>query len=177
MNSGPILTRVAYDGRRAVTFRAAVLAAATTQRPGRPRWTEVTVYRTQRVSEDGATSVYVVAKVGRSILAHRRTCLEVNTRGMPRFIASPEQGRRQACLTCMPRIDPPAEDVVVEIDRHSLRQATSQRELEQIIFPHRDTRELFGMTHDLTRQLRDNDPDFARYWAESVAPELQHEGY
>lgn len=172
-----VLTRVAYDGKRRVEFRGAVLAAATTQQPGSTRWTEITVYRTQRVDEDGATGLYVVAKVGRSILAHRRTCLTTNTRGMDAWRATPEQGVRIACLECRPSLDPglPPGDVVVERDRCRLFQANGQLQLERIIFPHRASCYLIGMTGRLVTQLRERDPDFAAYWSARVEPQLIRE--
>lgn len=174
--TGQVLTRVAYDGGRKVEFRAAVLAAATTQRPGAVRWTEVTVYRTQKLDEQGAHGIYVIAKVGRSILAHRRTCLNTDTRRLPVFRAAPDQGKRMGCLECNPQLDPPAPDVVIETDRNSLRQANGQLELERVLFP-RGYRlsELIGMTGELVEQLQDSDPDFARYWDEQVVPALTKE--
>lgn len=171
-----ILTRVAYDGGRRVEFRAAVLAAATTQRPGSVRWTEITVYRTQKLDETGAHGIYVVAKVGRSILAHRRTCLTTDTRRMPAWRAAPEQGKRMGCLECNPQLDPPAPDVVVETNRHSLRQANGQLELRRILFPDGfHISQMVGMTGDLLAQLRQSDEDFGQYWTERVAPALTKE--
>ena len=173
--SGQVLTRVVFDGRRKVEFRGEVLAAATTQRPGRPQWTEITVYRAASINEQGASGIYVVAKVGRSVLAHRRTCLDTNTSGMDSWRAAPEQGKRVPCLACNPQVDPPGSDVVVERDRHTLYRAFDQRELVRVIFPQRDARQLIGMTGQLIVQLCETDPTFARHWALAVQPQLSRE--
>lgn len=171
--TGAVLTRIAYDGSRRVEFRGEVLAAATTQRPGIGRWTEMTVYRTHRITDSGGHGIYVVAKVGRSIMAHKRTCLTTNTRHLPAYVAGPGQGRRMGCLDCSPQLDPPAGDVVVEVDRNRLYQADSQLALFRVLFPGVNpgkalsgglqAQGLVGMSAALHRQLLDSDPDFQAY--------------
>lgn len=168
--TGAILTRVAYDGSRRVEFRGEVLAAATTQRPGIGRWTETTVYLTHRIGEGGSRGVYVVARVGRSIMAHRRTCLATDTRHLPAFVAGPGQGRRMPCLDCGPQLDPPAGDVVVEVDRNSLRQADSPAALAKVLFPGADLRlSLIGMSSALQHQLCDSDPEYREFVTQLTA--------
>jgi hypothetical protein len=174
--SGPVLTRVAFDGPRRVEFRGAVLAAATTARPGVGRWTETTVYRTHRVNSEGARGIYVVAKVGRSIMAHRRTCLTTDTRRLPQYLATPEQGQRMPCLECGPQLVPPAPDVVVEVDRHRLMQAPDPAALVRVLFPGADlSRALFGMSGDLVVQLHDHDPDFQTFWDARISAAARKE--
>lgn len=171
--TGAILTRVAFDGGRRVEFRGEVLAASTTQRPGVGRWTETTVYRTHRLSEDGGRGIYVVAKVGRSIMAHRRTCLDTDTRRLPAYLASPGQGRRMACLVCTPQLDPPGPDVVVEVDRNRLFQADSAHALAEVLFPGAGAGQAqVGMSAALQRQLLDSDEEFREYIRRLAAPGL-----
>lgn len=164
--AGATLTRVAYDGARRVEFRGEVLAAATTHRPGVSRWTETTVYLTHRLDESGGRGVYVVAKVGRSILAHRRTCVATDTRRLPAYLAKPGQGRRMACLDCAPQLDPPGPDVVVEVDRNGLFQADCPDALARVLFPGvSDWSHLQGMSSSLHRQLCDSDREYAEFTA------------
>lgn len=163
--TGAVLTRVAYDGSRRVEFRGEVLGAATTQRPGVGRWTEMTVYRTHRISDDGSNGIYVVAKVGRSIFVHRRTCLTTDTRNLLAFVGAPGQGRRLACLDCTPDLHPIGSDVVAEVDRNRLYQADSARALVRVLFPGVDPlRRLVGMSAQLHQQLHDSDIEYREYF-------------
>jgi hypothetical protein len=167
----PVLTRVACDGAHQITFQACVLAAATTQRPGAERWTELTVYRTQLGAEEPPAGLYVVARVGRSVLAHKAACTKVSTRGMAPF---QEDGadRRVPCRFCLPALDPPAADVVIERTKHALQRARTAADLGDIVFPRRNVAALRGMTADAVAQLRHADPDFDYWWDVAVAPAL-----
>ena len=168
----PVLTRVAYDGGRQIQFRAAVLAAATTQRPGAERWTELTVYRAPIADEEPPLGLYVVARVGRSVLAHRARCPKVDTRGMPPFTENPEGPRRVPCRFCLPSLDPPIPGAVIERTKHTLHRARTAADLGDIVFPRRVSDALRGMTADAVEQLCHSDPDFDYWWSVAVAPDL-----
>lgn len=170
----PVLTRVAYDGAHQVQFKAAVLAAATTQHAviQRERWTEMTVYRAPISNEEPPAGIYVVARVGRSLLAHRAKCPKVDTRGMPPYAEDSQEDRRVPCRFCLPVLDPPLAGAVIERTKYTLRRARTAADLGDIVFPHRSVDALRGMTADAVEQLRSADPDFDYWWATSVAPSL-----
>lgn len=168
----PVLTRVANDGEHQLRFPAAVLAAATTQRPGAERWTELTVYRTQIADEEPPEGLYVVYRVGRSLLAHKAKCPKLDTRGMPPFREEPGDPRRVPCRWCLPTLDPPMPGVVVERTKHTLQRARTAADLGDIVFPRRSADQLRGMTADAVAQLRNSDPDFDFWWNAAVAADL-----
>ena len=167
----PVLTRVANDGKHQLRFPAAVLAAATTQRPGAERWTELTVYRTQIADEEPPEGLYVVARVGRSMVAHRAKCSKVDTRGMGPFVERAGE-RRVPCRFCLPVLDPARPGTVIERTKHTLSRARTAADLGDIVFPRRSVDQLRGMTADAVAQLRNSDPDFDFWWNAAVAPDL-----
>lgn len=171
----PVLTRIAYDRNRRIQFRAAVLSAATTHRPGVGRWTELTVYRVPIGEEEPPAGVYVLARVGRSVLAHRGNCEVVNVKRMAAIATDPEAARRMPCLDCMPPLAPPDPDVVVERTKHQLLRVRSTQELGNLVFPRRTSGALTGMTADTVGQLCSADPDFDQWWSTVVAPYLTWE--
>lgn len=170
----PVLIRKVRDGDRHLSFAAAVLGAATTERPGAPRWTELTVYRLPRFSgEDPATGGYVVAKIGRSVLAHRFTCPKADPRRMPTLAAADADElavHRLPCLTCQPIQD--GRDVVLERTRYMVLQARDPEDLARTLLRGRPgdpvPTSITGIIAETVRQIRLADPDFDRWAAENL---------
>ena len=65
------------DGARLISFEGDLLATTSSRRDESPRWTEMSVYRTEKGS-------YVLEKVGRSIVTHTPGCKEI-IGTIPRF--------------------------------------------------------------------------------------------
>lgn len=71
------LTHQVRDGSRLITFEGERLGYISSQRDGHPRWTEMSIYRT-----DGGS--YVLEKVGRSVVTHMPGCPGIIGK-IPRF--------------------------------------------------------------------------------------------
>jgi hypothetical protein len=176
----PVLLRTALDGRRTVSFMAAVLAAATTQRPGAARWTELTVYRlAAKRADEPPRGGYVVAKVGRSVVAHRASCKRAQDKR--KLTPTSNRGDRgrvggwSPCLDCQPG-DTGA--VWMEEDRHTLLQARTPSELAKILMRGRPGQEpattLTGIVAETVQQIRRADADFDHWWPDHLYPEAEH---
>jgi hypothetical protein len=174
----PVLVRQARDGDQVIRFRAAVLAAATTARPGSVRWTEETVYRIPKASEEPPAGGYVVAKVGRSQVAHRPTCRLANPRRMSTWARSQDEPpeERMPCMECRPNLDPPITGVLLERTRYQLLQARDPASLAAILLPKGPAMTwMTGMTKQLSEQVRRADAEFDSWWADKVEPLLPKE--
>ena len=92
------------DGNRIYTFPGWQVAYSSSERPGVPRWSELTLYKT-------VSGEFYLQKVGRTTVAHREDCRFVNHR-MPAWLDAHEEAkvRRTACAECQPlvgdRMDP-----------------------------------------------------------------------
>jgi len=84
------------DGNRIYTFPGWQVAYSSSERPGVPRWSELTLYRT-------LSGEFYLQKVGRTTVAHREECRFVNHR-MPSWLDAHEEAkvRRTACAECQP---------------------------------------------------------------------------
>ena len=114
------------DGSRMLTFEGELLGSVTSQRPSSPRWSEYRLYKT-------VGGVYVLEKVGRSIVVHQPGCTKI-VEALNRFQTTnpgrdPEDGW-WFCESCIfdGRYDLTA--LLVEADRHWVIVST---EADQII--------------------------------------------
>lgn len=172
----PVLLRKALDGKREVSFYAAVLAAATTQRPGAARWTELTVYRLPRErGEEPATGGYAVAKVGRSLVVHLASCRRARDKRKLTPISNRVAlgpGGWAPCWECQPGEHGA---VWMEEDRHTLLQARTPAELSKILLRGRPGAEpvtvLSGIVAETVQQIRRADTDFDHWWPDHLYQE------
>lgn len=120
--------RTVRNGREILRFEAEVVAAATSQRPGVQRWSELVVYQL-------ASGQYVISKIGRSVLAHRPDCLLV-TDEMVSWLEAEEEAKvhRYPCLECLPevgnRMDP---QTMLEPSRYTVLRARDGEELRSVL--------------------------------------------
>lgn len=166
----PILLRKARNGDTPLSFRAAVLAVATTARPGAARWTELVVYRLPvDTAEEIATGGYVVSKVGRSLVVHSPTCSKADPRRMlhPDPWTEPDPARI-ACLQCQPYMGILDQRLLMEQDRHAVLQARTPADLAKVLLQGRPGTPLptavTGIVAEVLGQVRRADPDFDQ-WA------------
>lgn len=169
----PVLLRTAMDNGRRLQFMAAVLAAATTQRTGASRWTELTVYRLPRVDgENPPRGGYVISKIGRSLVAHRPDCVKANPRRMPSFASGKEEAAvtRVPCLTCQPEMGPIHPTTLLECTRYVVLQARTPADLAKVLLQGRPgepaVTSLVGVVAETMRQVRLADSDFDHWCAE-----------
>lgn len=150
------------NGRRVLRFDAVVLAEATSKRPGAPRWTELTVY-----GMDGGT--FMVAKVGRSLVAHAPECPSVSPR-MPTwldaagFAESDGEARvhRVPCIECQPAVgDGMDPQTRLEPTRYSVLQANTPAELVTVLTrdrPAGSASQVPPLVVEVLRQVQENAP-------------------
>lgn len=125
--------RTVRNGREILRFEAEVVAAATSQRPGVMRWSELVIYQL-------LSGQYVVSKIGRSVLAHRPDCLLV-TDEMVTWLEAEEEAivHRFPCLECNPdvgdRMDP---QTMLETSRYTVLRARDGEELRSVLTQGRD---------------------------------------
>lgn len=163
----PVLVRQVKDDRdQDITFKAAVLAAATTQRPGVARWTELTVYRLPKFpTEEPATGGYVIARAGKSLVVHRPDCARANPRRMSQLGMGKTDGL-VGCLTCTPPMHPPMPNLLLERTRYSLAQARDPESLLTVLRtarPGQPLQAITGIVGEAVRQVKLADPDFERW--------------
>lgn len=166
-NYGPHEVR---DGSTVLRFNAAAVGSATSRWDGAPRWTELTVYRLSNGS-------YLVAKVGRSLVAHSSSCPAAQPWRMPTWAEAGAEDeartRRVPCHVCQPAVgDQMDPQTLLETTRHSVLRAPGPSTLLAALMRGR-TGEHTGMmaeiVHEVTRQVRANDPTFASWWNQSWA--------
>lgn len=170
----PVLLRQVRDGEHDLNFHAAVLGATTSARPGAPRWTELTVYRLPLGDEvDQPRGVYVVSKVGRSLMAHLPTCVYARPHRMTPARQVPEPGERTPCLTCQPNILILAPDTLLERTRYLVLRARTPADLAKVLMQGRPGDPapvaITGIVAETIRQVRLADADFDNYCAANLA--------
>lgn len=138
--------RTVRNGREILRFEAQVIAAATSQRPGVMRWSELVIYQLP-------SGQYVVSKIGRSVLAHRPECLLITDEMVPWLEAEEEaQVHRYPCLTCNPQVgDQMDPQTVLEPSRYTVLRARDGEELRQVLTQGRD--HLPGIIRKLLHEL------------------------
>jgi len=147
------------DGGRVVKFTGELLARVSSERRTAPRWTEMELYRTER-------HVYVIHKIGRSIVFHLSDCLQAKQSRMPYGHEVPG-GVRQLDLRemfpapdCSPsRTDPP-ETLRFERTRSWAGIAeTAEKAIEMLHRNDSGRRSLDWISSDLLDLASDVDPD------------------
>lgn len=172
MQKSPCLPRVVRNGAQTLRFDAAVIGAATSERPGAPRWSELVVYRLPE-------GRYIVSKIGHSIIAHRENCprfkLKRGQWGMLRWIdAGPEetQIRRVPCPECLPviarGIDP---QTLLEQSRYGVTVAEDVPALMTLLTEGRPLNTLPKIVSEVLRQVYEADNGVLRY-ASALTPGL-----
>jgi hypothetical protein len=141
-----VTTRTVRNGREILRFEAQVVAAATSQRPGVVRWSELVVYQLP-------SSQYVISKIGRSVLAHRPECILVTDEMVPWLEAEEEaQVHRFPCLTCNPLVgDQMDPQTMLEPTRYTVLRARDGEELRSVLTQGRD--HLPGIIRKLLQEL------------------------
>lgn len=166
---GEVGLRTVRDGGRMLSFRAAVLGAATSKRGSTPRWSELVVYRLT----DGA---YLISKIGRSTVAHRPTCLRVNHRMIPWHVAvkhqtGDEREERVPCQDCWPDlshgIDPAT---MLEVTRYRAILAQDAESAARALTGDRAALLVPQLVRDILAQCAQSDVAFARYADADGAP-------
>lgn len=166
----PVLLRQIHDGSHVLQFHAAVLAAATTARPGAARWTELTVYRLPLGDEtEEPRGGYVVSKVGRSLVAHLPTCSTARRHRMELVSEVDYPGERVPCLTCQPNVLALEPTTLLETTRYLVLRARTPADLAKVLMQGRPNDPLpvtlTGIVAETIRQVRQADPDFDNYCA------------
>ena len=111
-----------------LVFDAELVASASSQRPGVPRWSELNVYRL-------TSGALILHKIGHSLVAHTPDCWRVRQE-MPTWLEAGEEGRvhRVPCLECQPTVgndmDPHTR---LETQRFRVYQARSVTEMIQVV--------------------------------------------
>lgn len=158
----PCLPRVVRDGARVLRFDAAVIGAATSERSGAPRWSELVIYRLPE-------GRYIVSKIGHSVIAHRENCPRVGKRNwrMLRWIdAGPEEAQihRVPCPECLPMvtrgIDP---QTLLEETRYRVTVAEDYEGLLATLTEGRAFDSLPQLVTEVLRQAYESDSGLMRY--------------
>jgi hypothetical protein len=167
MSNPEVLPRVIRDDHLGeLCLRAAVLGAGTTERPGAPRWTELTVYRLPQRVEEPPAGEYVVAKVGRSVMAHHPSCRLARPRVMarldPRSVMTVPPVR---CLECL--VDLSSPDTLLERTKFQVLRARTPGDLLKVLLQGRPgtppPTTPTGVVAEVVRRARQADADFDRY--------------
>lgn len=135
-------------------FEADVLATATSQRAGAPRWSELIVYRLTQSKQ------YVVWKIGRSLVAHRPDCSRVYPE-MPTWLEAGEEAQvhRVPCLECLPEVgDHMDPQTVLEATRYTVLRARDPEQLYQALLNR--TQRPTALVEHVVSQVRMNDAVF-----------------
>lgn len=138
--------RTVRNGREILRFEAQVVAAATSQRPGVMRWSELVVYQLP-------SNQYVISKIGRSVLAHRPECVLVTDEMVPWLEAEEEAlVHRYPCLVCTPLVgDQMDPQTLLEPSRYTVLRARDGEELREVLTQGRE--HLPGIIRKLIQKL------------------------
>jgi hypothetical protein len=152
------MTHQVRDGTRLLSFEGDVLATISSQRDD-PRWTEMTLYRT-------VSGVYILEKVGRSVVTHMPGCSEI--RGtIPRFQAAhpgddPDEG--YTYHRCVPE-EYDFTALLVEEDRYWAFQTREPEDIVEALYRKRaGSRHLPRIGIDLLEQVSQSYPAFGDAW-------------
>lgn len=158
------------NGRHILEFHGDVLAVASSERPGEPRWSELVIYGISQ-------GCYVRSKIGYSLVAHRPECRRV-TPVMSSWIdledAVESRADRVPCVECQPAtgqgMDP---HTVVEATRYSAVTARSAEHLAKLLLetPGNKTSDRPSrLVARVAEQLASKDPAFAAQWSLIASP-------
>lgn len=148
---------------RKIEFDGTMLAEVSSRRSGAPRWTELRLYKTD-------SGIFVLEKVGRSVVLHAPDCREIlpDAPPLPRFQevhpgSDPADGTFWFCESCGRRAAADITKLLVEADRHwALVSETPDEIVESLYRRKGGARSLPRMSIDLLEE------------ASAASPELSH---
>jgi hypothetical protein len=143
------------DGSRLISFDGDLLGHISSARPGTPRWTEMSIYRTKGNS-------YVLEKVGRSVVTHMEGCV-----GIIGFQAAHPGDDPDIGYTyhdCVPD-EYDFTKLLVEEDRFWAIIAEDPERIVEALYRRREgVRHLPRISLDLLGRVSDIDPSFGSSW-------------
>lgn len=148
------------DGARLLTFEGDRLGYVSSKRPGNPRWTEMSVYRTQG-------GQYILEKVGVSRVMHMSGCPNIIQK-IPRFQeahpgADPEDNDFQYD-SCVPD-EYDFTKLLVEEDRFWATIAERPDKIVDALYRLRDgVRTMPRISLNLLEEVSQSDPSFGTDW-------------
>jgi hypothetical protein len=153
------------DGIKLLRFDGVLLGHVSSQ-SDQPRWTEMSVYKTWPASQhDG---IYVLEKVGRSVLTHVPGCTEIlEGKELPRFQAEhpgddPDIGYEYH--RCVPD-EYDFTTLLVEEDRYWATQCVTAEAVTEALYRRRGgSQHLPRISLDLLEQVERADPEFGSMW-------------
>lgn len=152
------MTYQVRNGPQRFSFEGELLASASSRR-GDPRWTEMSLYRT-------VTGVYVLEKVGRSVVTHVPGCTDI-IGSIPRFQAAhpgddPDEG--YAYHDCVPE-EYDFTKLLVEEDRYWAMYSSNPADVVDALYRKKDqARHLPRTSIELLEQASRADSRFGQQW-------------
>lgn len=146
------------DGSRLLAFEGEMLGTISSRR-GDPRWTEMTLYRTQK-------GQYILEKVGCSVMTHMPGCSEI-IGNIPRFQvehpgADPDVGF--IYHSCVPE-EYDFTSLLVESNRYWATVVNEPEKIVEALYRRRQgARHLPRIGLDLLEQVTESDPSFGDFW-------------
>jgi len=152
------------DGLKLLRFNGVLLGHVSSQQD-QPRWTEMSVYKTKPLPGH-VNGLYVLEKVGRSVLTHVPECKEMFP-NLPRFQAAhpgddPDIGYEYH--DCVPdEYDFPS--LLVEEDRYWATQCNTSEAVVEALYRRRgNSQHLPRISLDLLEIVERADPTFGDMW-------------
>lgn len=119
----------------------------------------------------------MVSKIGRSTIAHRETCPQLNKRRMRTWLEAGEESRirRVPCPVCSPAVgDQMDPQTWLECSRFTVLQARDVEALSKVLLqgrpgePPQTAERLTGLVRQIVRQLRASDTAFQQWWMKFI---------
>lgn len=143
------------DGVRKLQFDGEMLAHSSSREPGRPRWVEFTLYRTQR-------GTYVVHRVGLSLIYHAEHCPVVTRNRLSASDGTELHPEYRPCRDCAPsRVS--IEGVYAETPRHYAQTSETARGVIGSLMRYDDdgVAYLTNVARKLLEAAAERDPDLS----------------
>ena len=168
MTATPVFDQQCRDGNRLLVFDGQLLASISSREPGKDRWTEMRIFKTQGGS-------YLLEKVGRSIRLHMPGCSDI-LKNLPLFQQEhpgddPEIGYSW-CEKCSPPIGEEYDfpSLLVEEDRFWATITTDPEVIIEALWRKREGyKRLPRISVQLLTDLCLVDPAFAGWATERVS--------
>lgn len=156
------------DGGRVVKFTGELLARVSSERKSSPRWTEMEIYRTER-------GLYVLHKLGRSLVFHSPDCLQARQGRLPHGHEVPggikplDLRDMSPCPSCNPSYLDPPETLRFERTRSSAVVAeTAEKAIDSLHRNDNGQRTLPWIASDLIEIASKVDADLRRAYRVEV---------
>ena len=150
--------------RRMLRFEGALLAFATSYRPGAPRWIEFQLFRT-----DGGN--YVLSRVGETRLYHTVECTITQRSSLPQVPRAGLKDNSIPCDLCHPERLPDEEDVFPELSRPWATTAETPEAIVENLYRYDGDggRYLTAVAQRLLEEAAEHDPELERaYRVETI---------